>query len=512
MLIHGELINKTQSAKEEYEIAQAREKLTLTLGSAGIEKKLNKTYNQNEFLDEFILEDIPNTKIQGDVVIVDGYAFEIDRSIPTIGKYVGKENELIFPEINANVTNAEDSRTAIITITAKEEENGISKIEILQDGLVIKEYLYENVKEEIIAEYKAKQNGIYTIKAYGTLTATEKIEVSGLIALVQYSPNGNEEYKKEHKVKVTVDETVEKVKNIKYQWTQTTEEPTEDTFTENCNNGDTIAKKDITGKWYLWTLLETESGKTNIGRSEGFHFDNKGPTITLISTPVSESSFTLTATAHDNETKVVKYEFFIDGDKLPKETIETDEETASYTVTGVETGNTDCYAIVTDVLGNTSKTTVTGQTKVYVWEKYSVKETSTYKSVIGNKAGNMLTWCNTGATRWCRRAFDRNNGHYVDCGSFTCYAYFPGQFLYGSSYDVGSTLGGKNLYACLVGRENRFGSIYLNIDFYVASSVKDKTTYSKGSTKYPNVTSTNQTQYPTNSYQGEYWYVYKGIQ
>ncbi len=375
----GGLVSRSQKSGEEYKIAGAREKLDITLGDAQIEKRINKKYNQNEFLDEFITKSLPQVKIQGDIAIVEGYAFEMDRSVPKIGKYIGKEEELVFPELDVKVVKAEDNRTAIITITAKEETNGINKIEIWQEGFVIKKYPYENIKEEIRLDYEATQNGKYMIKAYGELVTTQLKEVNGLIVNVKYSPNGNEEYKKEHKVIVTADETIEKIKSIKYQWLQTTAKPTEESFTESCNNGDTITKNEITGEWYLWTLLETESGKNNIGRSEIFNFDNSGPNTTLTSIPVSETAFTLNATAHDNETKVVKYEFYAN-DTL-QTTIDTEEETASFTVTDMSTGNTNCYVIVTDALGNTTKATTTGTTKLYAWERWSAIETKRYNVV-----------------------------------------------------------------------------------------------------------------------------------
>lgn len=40
--------------------------------------------------------------------------------------------------------------------------------------------------------------------------------------------------------------------------------------------------------------------------------------------------------------------------------------------------------------------------------------------------------------------------------------------------------------------------------------VSSKTTYTKGSTSYGDVASSGSGTYPTNSYSGNYWYVYKG--
>ena len=41
--------------------------------------------------------------------------------------------------------------------------------------------------------------------------------------------------------------------------------------------------------------------------------------------------------------------------------------------------------------------------------------------------------------------------------------------------------------------------------------VQSKTNTSKGTTKYSDVTSTNNSTYPSNGASGSYWYVYKGV-
>ena len=376
MMGENSVFKQAQKSKLEYNIAKAREQLEVALGQAKIFKHTDKKYNQDDYLDELMKKEISNIKIADDIVIVDGYAFEIDRNEPKIGQYIGEEKDLVFPEVTTNVTLATDSKTATIHITAKEEKNGISKIEIIQEGYVLETYECGNTKEEVIKDYIAKQNGIYIIKVYAGLTAREKATVDGLIASVKYSPNGNEEYKKEHQVKVSVAEDIEKVKSIKYQWLQTTAEPAESSFTTACANGETITGESYTGTYYLWTLIETESGKTNIGRSERFNFDNQGPVVTLESIPKSETSFTLNATAYDEQTQIVKYDFYVD-DKLEK-TIETNEEMSSFTVEGVSMGSKACYVIVKDEAGNETKQTVTASTKMHAWEKWNVVKTRVY--------------------------------------------------------------------------------------------------------------------------------------
>jgi len=376
LIINGGLINKTESGVELHKREAARERLSMTLGAANLEKRMSSKYNQDEFLDKLIVKEVSGAKILGDIVVVDGYGFEIDRSVPKIGKYVGKESELVFPELRLEKQIEEDSKLAIIRIIAKEEKDGISKIEILQDGFVIETYEYSNIKEEITQNYEVRRNGEYVVKVYSALPRTEMIEISELVANIKYSPNGSEEYKKEHTVQISVDKTVDRVTSIEYQWTNTTEEPEEGSFTESCTDGAKITKNEVTGQWYLWTLIETEGGKKRIEKSEAFKFDNKGPEVELTSTPTSETSFTLTATATDEYSGIAKYEFYVEG-KLVK-TIETNEGAASFEVTDKEMGKYDSYVTVMDKVGNQVKKTLEVRTKMHTWEHSVAKTKSSY--------------------------------------------------------------------------------------------------------------------------------------
>ncbi|MCI9246192.1 MAG: hypothetical protein HFJ30_03550 [Clostridia bacterium] len=369
------IFKQASNAKLKTEIAKAREKIEVVLTTVQVEKRTNIKYNENDFLDTYILNEIQDAEIIDDIVIIDGYAFELDRSVPKLGKYLGKKEELVFPSLTVSApVLAENSRLATFTITAKEEKNGIHKIEIIQEGHVIKEYEYSNRKDEIIENCSVKQNGKYTIKVYAELSAIELITVDGIVMSVEYSPNGNEEYQKEHPVKVEVKETDDKVKSIKYQWLNTTVEPTQSSFIENCSNYETIIGKGYTGTYYLWTLLETESGKTNICRSEGFNFDNEGPTITnFTAEKYSETGITLSVTAEDTKAGIVKVEFYVDNVLRDTQTCSatTLSVTKSKTITDLSTGSHSCMVKVYDAKGNTSDQSVSGTTKLYVWEKWS---------------------------------------------------------------------------------------------------------------------------------------------
>ena len=357
--------------------------------------------------------EISNIKIEDDIVIVDGFAFEIDRSIPTIGKYVGEEKELTFPKVQLSKSIAEDLQTATITIKAKEEKNGINKIVIMQRGFIIETFTYDNEKEEITIDYdKITRNGKYTVKVYGALSASAIIEIEGLVPSIEYTPIGNLEYKKEHQVKILVKEAGDKVASIKYQWSNELTEPEDNTFTKTCNREETIIQTGVTVDWYLWTLLETESGFKRKERSETFKFDNQGPTVTLTSMPVSETEFTLTATAEDEHTAPKECKFYVGGEL--KETKDISSGTASYDVTVESMGdNYNCYVIVTDTLGNETKQTVTSKTKMHTWDKWNINTTTTYAE------GSWSSWKMLDKVigdNTCAResySFDKNTGMYT---------------------------------------------------------------------------------------------------
>ena len=84
------IFSMAKEAKTKNEEAEAREKLEIELTNFVAEKNTNKEYNENEYIDNK-LEEKGMTVIE-DIVLVDGWQFQIDRNIPKILKSIGKEN------------------------------------------------------------------------------------------------------------------------------------------------------------------------------------------------------------------------------------------------------------------------------------------------------------------------------------------------------------------------------------------------------------------------------------
>ncbi len=92
-LILGEngLFNTTKQAGEDYKQAGAREKLEAVLVELQADKITKPEYNEKDYIDNRLKQN--NMEVEGDIVTVEGWQFEIDRSIPEIAQSLGKETE-----------------------------------------------------------------------------------------------------------------------------------------------------------------------------------------------------------------------------------------------------------------------------------------------------------------------------------------------------------------------------------------------------------------------------------
>ena len=290
------LFERAKNTTRKYSEEQAREKLeTVLLGKASVEKYTNPEYEQNEYLDELIKNEIVGADVKGDAAIVDDWVFELDRSVPKIKSSMGKKENLIWPTVTIDEVIYPENykKNATIKATAIEKENGINKIELWLNGELIDSQNYDNEKKEIIKEYTVKRNGLYIVKAYSVLSANADAKVKDIVMDIKFTPNGNKTYQKEHETRITVEEIEDKVKNLKYQWTNSIIEPDEASFVDmpTCENNEIVkgTGNSQTGKNYLWILLETENGEKNLCGSDEFCFDYTSPSVNLTSAWIVES-------------------------------------------------------------------------------------------------------------------------------------------------------------------------------------------------------------------------------
>ena len=515
------VFSRAENAGEKYNEAKAREVLeTVLLADGQYEKNINPDYNQDDFLDELIKSEIPGSDVKGDVAIIGEHAYELDRSVPKIGRYLGKAEDLIFPTVTATEpVLATDYRTASFTVTALEEKNGINKIEIWFNGEKIETLTktYDNIKTEITENFTVNKNGKYTIKAYGNLMASITVEVTGIVPAVEFSPNGNETWEKEHTTVVTIQETADKVVKAKYVWKDSVTTPDDDEFTEEqtFKSGDTITQNGLTGTYYLWTMLETQSGEKLKWRSEGFNFDNEGPNITAFTaTKYSETGITLSATAQDTKSGVLKFEFYVDDVLKGTEplTVTNSSVTKSKIITGLTTGTHNCKVIIYDFAGNFNTRSIQGTTKLYTWTKWSADPTyviktqktgtttrvnaitdpateyyTCYKNPVLDKDGKTIVFPTTGGTYYSPETYISRHTNNITWYDKSTYHYCTG----GSK---GGTAGAGNRY-------------YVTLKFDVYSYWLEVEKYNKGDRSYGNVTSEFYNTYPDSGEKDGYWYV-----
>ena len=94
------LITSTNRAKLEHQKAETREQIELALTDAFVEKNQNKEeYDENEFLDKFVEDRLQGVKIEEKEIELNGFIFELDRSVPKLGKYIGEATKPRIKEI-----------------------------------------------------------------------------------------------------------------------------------------------------------------------------------------------------------------------------------------------------------------------------------------------------------------------------------------------------------------------------------------------------------------------------
>ena len=137
IVFNGEIIDKSQDAVIAYDKESAREKLQIELVAMLGEKVSNKEYNSGNYLTTRLSQD--GFGVSGDVVIVDGWQFLIDRNIPQIIGFIGKGEIEDSIEIELSKEDSKDNSYVFNNVTiAIKSSNGIKTLYI--DGKEITDY------------------------------------------------------------------------------------------------------------------------------------------------------------------------------------------------------------------------------------------------------------------------------------------------------------------------------------------------------------------------------------
>ena len=165
------LITRAQKARKEQEKAEARERLELVLADAFTEKKVTEKYTEEEFLEKhletFVYEREPDSEIFNEegqnLISLNGHVFELDRSVPQLGEYIGEKGNLPPRIRSINVENKTLSEITVSVVTARAEgatlRYSIKKLEEADTS-----YTQIEEKEELINTFEG-------------LTAPEKYKI-----------------------------------------------------------------------------------------------------------------------------------------------------------------------------------------------------------------------------------------------------------------------------------------------------------------------------------------------
>ena len=113
--IFGEngLIKQAENAKNIAEKENAREQIMLALIDVQMQKYEDKFYDENK-IKEYIYQRLPECEINEDAteIIYNGYAFELIKTVPELGNYLGEKGKLLPAIKNLNI-----EKTAAMELT-----------------------------------------------------------------------------------------------------------------------------------------------------------------------------------------------------------------------------------------------------------------------------------------------------------------------------------------------------------------------------------------------------------
>ncbi len=152
---------------------EAKEKLELALADLTTYKYTDEAYNENEYINSY-LED-KNMEVLGDIVTIDNWNFEIDRSIPSIKTSLGASTVKLTKEVKEYLGKNENDKYMVSVLVKIESNIKIESIEFENiDGTILivtteNQTLAKDMQIELDKEYKI------TVKLANGKTQTKTI-------------------------------------------------------------------------------------------------------------------------------------------------------------------------------------------------------------------------------------------------------------------------------------------------------------------------------------------------
>ena len=268
------------------------------LADAYVEKNINEEYNQDEFLDDFIYERKPEAEVMEEEISLNGYTFELDRSVPRLGDYIGEAGNLPAVIRKINITNKTLSEVSVEVITARAE--GVEyrysyKKEVEEDT----EYQQVAEKEENTNTYSGLESQVvYNLKVE-LIKDGDVIDEEVVNVMLGEIEEGSLTFGKESWSNGTASLPVSTTTNMQIQYQINGIEEGKWTTIENNGSIPNIAN----GSDVYARLFDGTNGSEYISRRI---VDEIKPTLSYTINPETEGaeSVTITVTAVDNESGI----------------------------------------------------------------------------------------------------------------------------------------------------------------------------------------------------------------
>ena len=142
----------------------AREKLEVALADLQAHKYTSESYNETDYINNYLIE--KQMQVVGNIVEVDGWKFQIDRSIPKIDLNLGQSATKLTKQIKAYIGKNENNKYTVAVLLTIESNIAIESVEIENlDGTILivkskEKVLTKDIQMELDKEYEIKINTV----------------------------------------------------------------------------------------------------------------------------------------------------------------------------------------------------------------------------------------------------------------------------------------------------------------------------------------------------------------
>jgi hypothetical protein len=173
--------------------------------------------------------------------------------------------------------------TVILELGDTYEEPGFIATDNYDKDITDKVIITSTINPNVIGTYTVTYN---VVDAIGNIaqTVTRTVIVRDTTApTITFGTNGNDAYAKGASTTVNATDKDEvNLTSLKYVWTTSNVEPTDEKFINDFTNNATISSvNNMSGIYYLWILAKDKTGNTAKVMSEKFYIDNVNPIVDL---------------------------------------------------------------------------------------------------------------------------------------------------------------------------------------------------------------------------------------